>query len=164
MYSYNQLAIKSEYKKGGGREVLALTENIDFSKATAVKNMAYGGLAGTIRVVFPKDYLKTQLFENGILLSTVNESFLEFFYDKANQEQIKKLRSLLNEMIALPKKATGQPYESFLNQAVYFNMYDKEKRETHLQTLINNGTSEAMRLKGDDYYNDKEYDKAVRCY
>ncbi len=164
LFVNNQLATKSVYKKGAAQEIMALTENIDFAKATDVKNMALGGLAGTLRIFFSKDYLKTQLYENGTLLRTINESYLEFFYDKANKKDTEKLWSLLNEMVALVKQAKKLPYESFLNQAIYHNKYDKAKRENHLKELISKGNSEAMRLKGEDYFDNKDYDNAVIWY
>lgn len=161
LFFNTQLATKSVYKKGAIQEVLALTENIDFAKATDIKNMALGGLAGTIRVFFPKDYLSTQLYDNGVLLRTFNESYLEFFYDKTNKNDVEKLWSLLSEMVALTKQSKKQSYETFLNQAIYHNKYDKIKKEAHLQELIKKGNSEAMRLKGEDYFESKDYDNAV---
>jgi TPR repeat protein len=160
----NQLASKIVYKKGVAQELLALTENIDFTKATEVKNMALGGLAGTFRVYFPADYLKTSIYENGKLQNTLNENYLEFFFDKKNYKESSKLRSLINEMIALLKEEKKQPYAPWLNQAIVYNSYDKVRRETHLQKLINNGDSEAMRLKGEDLFFTKDNDEAMEWY
>ena len=76
---YNQLAYKSVYKKWDGKEILALTENIDLSKVTAItKHTSFTDVI-LVKLYFPTGYLKTQLFENGTLTNTITEEYLEFF-------------------------------------------------------------------------------------
>jgi hypothetical protein len=76
---HNQLAYKSVYKKWDGKEILALTENIDLSKVTAItKHTSFTDVI-LVKLYFPTGYLKTQLFENGTLTNTITEEYLEFF-------------------------------------------------------------------------------------
>jgi hypothetical protein len=78
VWSYNKLATLAVYKKSGGKEVLWLTENIDFKKATGITIEDYKGTA-CIRVSFQKDHLTMQLIENGKVTATEKEYYLEFF-------------------------------------------------------------------------------------
>ena len=73
---HNQLATKVVYKKWDGREIVAITENIDLSKAIDIKDMGYGGIAGAVRIYFPTGCLKTQIIENGELINTLDETYV----------------------------------------------------------------------------------------
>ncbi|SCY55704.1 hypothetical protein [Flavobacterium caeni] len=75
----DRMASKAVFKKTGDTEVLALTENIDLSKATGISvSDNYFGVA-YIQLDFPEGHLKTQLYENGELKETVGVNRLEFF-------------------------------------------------------------------------------------
>lgn len=79
VWYHDKLATRAVYKKRGNREVLSVTEGIDFSKATAVTVGDDQNGITCVSVHFPKDHLKTQLVENGKVTATVRESRLEFF-------------------------------------------------------------------------------------
>ena len=164
LYFHNQLASNAVYKKVGEKEYLLVTDNIDFAKATVVKGMALGGMAGAIRVYFPEDYISSTIYENGVVFKSFNTNYLDFYYDKTDQQDKSKLRCVLNELIAVLKEDKKKPYASFLHQAIYYNVYDNDKKETLLQKLINEGDSEAMLLKGRAYGLEKNYTKAVEWF
>src|SRR5690349_15531415 len=66
VWSYNKLASHAVYKKQGNREVLALTDNVDFGKASSVTTAeSYNGEISYIKVSFPEGSLKTQIIEKG---------------------------------------------------------------------------------------------------
>jgi hypothetical protein len=86
----DQLAYKTVYKKLDEKEILVFTENIDLSEATGIiKQTSYTNIIG-IKLYFPKGYLKSQIFENGILTNTVTEDYLEFYTKIEQREQLYK--------------------------------------------------------------------------
>ncbi len=113
VWSYNRLATKAVYKKEGNKEILTLTENIDFSKATGISVAEdYKGIV-YIKVDFPKDYLKTQNIENGSVTNTVKESYIQFFcqygvlVDTADEFLFDKMFDLLYQLAAQLKIEKG---------------------------------------------------------
>ena len=79
VYSYDRLATKAIYKKSGGKEILSLTENIDFSKATGIViDKEYNGVA-RLRVYFPKNHISTSVIENDELIESQKTDYTEFF-------------------------------------------------------------------------------------
>ena len=80
IWANNRLASKAVYKKWGDREVLALTENIDLSKASGIEIGPWISKGVyVIKLSFPPGSLKTQLIENGKVTNTITEDYLEFF-------------------------------------------------------------------------------------
>ncbi len=86
-----QLASHSVYRKSSCWDILALTENIDLSKATGITWQNSYDRVMLVRLYFPKEYLQMQLFENGKLTSTISPQYLEFFskYEKKNYDLFK---------------------------------------------------------------------------
>jgi hypothetical protein len=79
VWSHDRLATNAVYKKKNDKEILALTEDIDFSKTTGISvGDDYNGVV-YIKVTFPAGHLKTQFIENGKVISTDNVNYLEFF-------------------------------------------------------------------------------------
>jgi hypothetical protein len=97
VFYHNQLATKAIYKKQNGKELLYLTENIDFSKATGYVYGITDSNILSLRVYFPAAYLKTQLYENGVLVNTISEESLEFF--RINKKVDKTITYLLFNLI-----------------------------------------------------------------
>lgn len=169
---HNQLATKVVYKKGKGKEIMAITENIDLSKAQDIKDMAFGGTAGTMRIYFPKNTIKTQLYENGELINTINEAYVEIFYDKSSDNDKLICIAKVNELVSIIKEAQQKPFDSWLLQSFYYNrfaynsqykMIDKYKVEGQLDKLIAINNKYALESKGFDlYYNDKDYENAKK--
>jgi hypothetical protein len=113
VFFYNQLAFKSVYKKWDGKEILALTENIDLSKVTAItKHTSFTDVV-LIKLYFPTGYLKTQLFENGILTNTITEEYLEFFTTNSSRE---KLANSLYDLVVLFKITKGLTTEEKMTE------------------------------------------------
>ena len=79
---YNKLASRAVYKKENGKELLYLTENIDLSKAIGLTSEINKDNLIVDKIFFPIGFLKTQIFENGKLINTINENSLPFFYKK----------------------------------------------------------------------------------
>lgn len=80
VWSYNKLATHAVYKQQADKEVLALTENIDFSKAIGISWAEdYNDKVSYIKVDFPEGSLNTQVIENGSMIETLNASYLELF-------------------------------------------------------------------------------------
>lgn len=104
VYFHNQLATSSIYKKWNDREILALSENIDLSKSIGIKYTEIDGEAGSFRIYFPEGSIKTQIFEEGELVQTLTENYVELFYDKSNENDKNKLLEKLNQLIAELKK------------------------------------------------------------
>jgi len=169
---HNQLATKVVYKKGKGKEIMAITENIDLSKAQDVKDMAFGGTAGTMRIYFPKNTIKTQLYENGELINTINEAYVEIFYDKSSDNDNLISVAKVNELISIIKETQNKPFDSWLLQSYYYNlvaynmkykMIDKSKVEDQLDKLIAINNKYALGEKGFDlYYREKDYANAKK--
>jgi hypothetical protein len=154
---HNQLATKIVYKKWSGREILALTESIDLSKAIDIKDMAYGGIAGAVRIYFPAGSIKTQIFENGELKQTLNENYVEVFYDKSNGDDKYSLISKLNELIYTINKNKNKPYDSWLLQAYYYyRPYDASKKGEFLQELVSINNPYGVYEKAYNYYRQKD--------
>ena len=158
---YNQLASKIVYKKKEGKEILALTENIDLTKAIDIKDMAYGGLAGAARICFPTNSIKTQIFENGALKQTVNENYVEVFYDKTNGVDKFSLISKLNELIYVINKTQNLSFDSWLLQAYYYyRPSDASKKGAFLQELVSINNPYGVGEKAFNLYINKEYSNA----
>ncbi len=154
---HNQLATKVVYKKWGGREIVAITENIDLSKAIDIKDMAYGGIAGAVRIYFPSGSLKTQIIENGELINILNETYVEVFYDKSNGDDKYSLISKLNELIYTINKTKNKPYDSWLLQAYYYyRPYDASKKGEFLQELVSINNPYGVYEKAYNYYTKKD--------
>ncbi len=79
---YNKLASRAVYKKENGKELLYLTENIDLSNAIGLTSEINKDNLIVDKIFFPIGFLKTQIFENGKLINTINENSLPFFYKK----------------------------------------------------------------------------------
>jgi TPR repeat protein len=169
---HNQLATKVVYKKWEGKEIMAITDNIDLSKAQDIKVTAFGGLAGAMRIYFPNNTIKTQLYENGKLINTINETYVEIFYDKSSDNDKLICIAKINELISIIKETQNKPFDSWLLQSYYYNMFaynskykmiDKYKVEGQLDKLIAINNKYALESKGFDlYYNDKDYENAKK--
>ena len=105
----NQIATNAIYKKQNGKELLYLTENIDFSKATGYVFGFNNNILG-MRVYFPAAYLKTQLYENGVLVNTISEESLEFFM--INKKVDKTIFDYLLDLITSLQIAKGLTTEA----------------------------------------------------
>ncbi|MGV3540267.1 MAG: hypothetical protein ACO1OQ_10675 [Rufibacter sp.] len=75
----DQLASHAVYKKKDGKEFLALTENIDFSKATGISIADDYNDVTYVKIDFPKGHLKTQILEDGRVTNTIAVNYLQFF-------------------------------------------------------------------------------------
>lgn len=157
---HNQLATKVVYKKNGDKETLEVTENIDFSQATEFKDMAYGGLVGTIRIYFPVGSVKTKYYENGELKHSYSETYVEIFYDKANNNDKYICTAKLCELISIIKETQNKPFEDWLLQSYYhnrfaknakFKMADNFKLESQLDRLIDRNNKFAIYEKGREF-------------
>lgn len=122
---HNQLAFKSVYKKRDGKEILALTENIDLAKVTAItKHTSYTDVI-LVKLYFPTGYLKTQLFENGILTNTITEEYLEFFTTNLSRE---KLANSLYDLVVLFKITKGlTTAEKIEEENEYYKSHSEEE-------------------------------------
>ncbi len=90
VWTYNRLATKAVYQKNNTGEILLLTENIDFSKATGISVAEdYKGVA-SIKVDFPEGHLQTQIIKDGEILNTQPVNHLEFFCPYGTVDQDKK--------------------------------------------------------------------------
>lgn len=122
---HNQLAYKSVYKKWDDKEILALTENIDLSKVTAItKHTSFTNVI-LVKLYFPTGYLKTELFENGILTNTITEEYLEFFTTNLSRE---KLADSLYDLVVLFKITKGlTTAEKIEEENEYYNSHSEEE-------------------------------------
>jgi hypothetical protein len=109
VWAYNHLATSAVYKKINNKETLAITENIDLSKASSF--IIFNSYTNkkiffiVYRMSFPKGSLKTELYENGTFIKTISEEYLDFFLlardatlDKASDF---KMYQFFNNMIYL---------------------------------------------------------------
>jgi TPR repeat protein len=136
---------------------LEITENIDLSKAIDIKDMAYGGIAGAVRIYFPTGSLKMQIIENGELINTLNETYVEVFYDKTNDIDKYRLISRLNELIAGIHKTKNKPYDAWLLQAYYYyRPYDASKKGEFLQELVSINNPYGVYEQAFKYYKQKD--------
>lgn len=76
---YNQLACRAIYKKNGNKESLSLTENIDLSKAIGIVSYSINKEFIKVSLYFPKEYLKTQIIEDGKVVNTITQEWIDFF-------------------------------------------------------------------------------------
>jgi hypothetical protein len=74
-------AQKAVRKKKGETEYLYLTENIDLTKATEIKQALSTGVVGVLRMNF-REAMNTQVYINGNYTKTITEYSLDFFYDR----------------------------------------------------------------------------------
>lgn len=77
----NHMAYHSVYKQENGKELLYLTENIDFAKAAYV-DVGYvhnDKIVWSYKAIFPKGYLQTKVIEDGQVLRTESPDYLEFY-------------------------------------------------------------------------------------
>jgi hypothetical protein len=108
LYS-SRLGYKATYQNISGNELLYVTEDIDFSKAinvTASNNIVKTGLQA-VRVTFPDGSIHIKVIENGIVLKTVVENYLDFFYQTGNTVNKNKLITDLNALIKLVSKESA---------------------------------------------------------
>lgn len=106
VYFYNKLATKAEYQETNGTETLLLTEDIDFSKATGLTVSKDYNKVAYIKVDFPSGHIKTQVFENGNLVGTVNRTSLEFYsqYGAVDKNRKFYFDKMYDELYALCTK------------------------------------------------------------
>lgn len=79
LLNHNRLATKAAYKAWSNREVLLLNENLDLTKATGIVVRTTKNGANFVKLFFPEGYLKTKVIENGQLILTGDDRYLEFF-------------------------------------------------------------------------------------
>jgi hypothetical protein len=84
IWAYNRKASYSIYKKWGDKEILASTDNIDLTKVDSIQwlnswQTPSSEFLFVFRIYFPKNSLITQLFENGKLIKTINEGYIDYF-------------------------------------------------------------------------------------
>lgn len=169
---HNQLATKIVYKKNDTKETLEITENIDLSKALDVKDMALGGVAGSMRIYFPVGSIKTKVYENNDLKHTYSETYVEIFYDKSSDNDNLICVAKVNELISIIKETQNKPFDSWLLQSYYYNLFaynmkynmiDKTKVEDQSNKLIAINNKYALEEKGFElYYTDKDYTNAKK--
>jgi hypothetical protein len=120
----NQLATVSVYKKSGDREVMELTENIDLSEVISVKILSANNKISQISLIFPINSIKTQIFEEGVLLENKEMTTLVLY---TNQEPLKLYAEII-KLCNYLKKETG----TFT--------YDVEELATIWETALNQNT------------------------
>jgi hypothetical protein len=103
VYYSNLLADNSIYKKSGNREVLELTENIDLSAIISITIISSENSVAQIRMIFPFNSIKTQIFEEGKLIETKEVSSIDFFV----KNEYRKLYAEMIELCHYLKKEKG---------------------------------------------------------
>lgn len=99
----NQLATNAVYKKLDDREFMELTENIDLSKVISVTILSTEKNVSQISLTFPANSLKTQIFEEGVLLETKELTTLVLFTNDEPQKLYGEIIKLCNYL----KKEAG---------------------------------------------------------
>jgi hypothetical protein len=169
VFYHNQIASNAIYKKQNGKELLYLTENIDFSKATGYVFGITNNDIQFLRVYFPAAYLKTQLYENGVLVNTISEESLEFFMINKNVD--KTIFDYLLDLITSLQIAKGltteaeisnqkKDYDStlYISDAQKFILkYPSSIHNLHLKTSIKQ--LEEAEKKGEEVFIKFEYFK-----
>lgn len=145
----SKLAYKSVYKQWAGKEVLAVTENIDLTKVTKMEKVVSPGntSAFTIRMYFGKESLQTTLIENGTVTATIKEDFLEFFYPENTETDGTVLWINLHKLVALLKQVKGGNASAEyieLGRTAVFDEGDKEKAKGYFQKAIDAGNIHAV--------------------
>ncbi len=146
-----KLAYKSVYKQWDGREVLAVTENIDLSKVQKIEKFLSPGNTNAliIRLYFPKGSIKTTLIEKGTVITTVSEDFLEFFYPETEEGVGKKMMVALYRLVILMKEAKGVNVSNDyaeLGMAVFQENHDTEQAKIYYKKAIDAGNTYAIYL------------------
>ena len=143
VWSQDKLATKAVHKKQGNKEVLALTENIDFAKAGDISVAEnYNGVA-YIKVGFPSGHLKTQIIEKGNVIKTINEDYLEFYYRHGavtidKKLVLDKMLETLHELVARLKQ----------NKELVTEEYEKEFTAVDQEASFPGGREEWAKFLG----------------
>ena len=125
---YNQLASRAIYKKTGNKEILALTENIDLSKAIGIVSYLINKEFIKVSLYFPQEYLKTQIIEDGKVIKTITQEWISFFCTNDKHTfsiskalfylctRIKKEKGLMteNEIAEQKRDINTIPYEAYI--------------------------------------------------
>ncbi len=104
---HSMAAYHSVYQQWDGGMSLAVTENIDLTKATNITYKSSPLKATVIRLYFPPGYLKTQYFEDGRVTNTVSQEFLPF-YCSADPQNIGSLYASILRLYFSLKIAKGE--------------------------------------------------------
>ncbi len=120
IWADNHLASYAIYKKWGNKEILAITENIDLSKATSLvmlslNTLKNGSILVTYRLYFPKDQLNTTLYEDGKVIKNIKESYIDLFliqpdvsYNKVSELKLYSFFNKFINLIYILKNEKGQ--------------------------------------------------------
>ena|GEM_PF-5708064 len=96
VYFHDKLGAKAFYMASSDREILILTENIDFSKVTGMSISEDPNNVSYIQLHFPAGHLKVQFIENGVVIQTSTDiNALEFYCRYGTVDDTRKMVDLL---------------------------------------------------------------------
>ncbi len=102
-FAANRLAMNAVYKKNGASDILELTENVDLTKITSFKVHFGNDQIICFRMVFPEGSIKTKVYENGLLIKTVTDNYIDFYSNKHKGKTNSSLNTwqLFNNLVYL---------------------------------------------------------------